>query len=539
MADGSLDDPAPSARNLEAWSRHLGYRVEDAVHLREYLAAGPTLPAAFGSVARRYPNHPALTVDELTLTHAEVELAAHQMAADLQRLGVRSGTGVVVVADTDMAVMLAYLGALRSGVVTTFAHRSSTASELADVVGAVNAKYVLATGESLGRLSEASVGVRTIGLKDSDRESIQSLPGDALANPERVSVPTDPDSTAIVAFTSGSTGKPKPVPLSHRNLLTSIRGAMSAWRWSASDRLVHSLPIGHQHGLGGIHAALLSGSHTIVLPRFDTARLITTVDSENATVLFAVPAIYDRMLSEAPDQLHRFAALRLMISGSAPLPPDVAVDVEEMTGQMPLERYGSTEAGLDVSNPYDGPRLPGTVGLPLPGVEMALIDPAGRLVDDGDTGEVVLRGPQVFGGYGGGEDQPFVAGWFRTGDLAVVDPPTGYLRLLGRTKEVIITGGMNVYPSEVERALRDVAGVIDAAVIGTPSRRWGEAVTAFVVMRGGTSADVAAALESRLAPFKRPKAIIELEAIPRTRMGKLRRESLESWAKENSRATDV
>lgn len=536
MADDPLQDPAPTPQTLEAWSIHLGYQVRDHIRLREELAAGPTLPAAFSAVARRHPDEPALTIEDVTLTHGQIETEAAHAAAALRRMGARSGSRLVIVADTDMSVITAYLGALRLGATVTFAHHSSTAAELTDLITAADADLTLATGVSLDRLVEAPTGVPAIGLKAPDRSSVASVLGDGETDerPGPMRPSADPDSIALLAFTSGSTGKPKPVPLSHRNLLSSIRGAMAAWRWSTSDRLVHSLPIGHQHGLGGIHTALLSGSHTIIVPRFDPERLLATVASRNATVLFSVPPIYQRLLSVAPDKMHRLAGLRLMTSGSAPLPPDVALRVEELTGQLPLERYGSTEAGLDVSNPYAGVRIPGTVGLPLPGVELALVDSAGRVVDQGDTGEVVLRGPQVFRGYGGEGDPPFVHGWFRTGDLGTIDTETGHLRIVGRTKEVIITGGMNVYPAEIECALREVTGVIDAAVIGRPSERWGEAVMAFVVMSTGTTAGVAAALESKLAPFKRPKAIIAVDAIPRTSMGKVQRETLASLAKKNT-----
>ncbi|MEX0864895.1 MAG: class I adenylate-forming enzyme family protein [Acidimicrobiia bacterium] len=525
MSESSLLDPNPSPETLADWSTHLGYPVTDADALRQELSSGPSLPQAFAAVARRYPDANALTIDGMTLTHRQVDVQSRRTASALRDFGVGAGSPVAIVADTDLSVVIAYLGALRTGAVVTFVDGSYTAIELARVLRAANAGVALATGASLQRLAEAGLGLATIGLKESDRAII----GEVLTDRQSPGLEPviDPGSTAILAFTSGSTGEPKPVPLSHRNLLSSIRGALGAWRWTADERLVHSLPIGHQHGLGGIHAALLTGSHTVVLARFDPDLLIDTLGTEGASALFAVPSIYERLTSAVPERMGSLTGLRLMISGSAPLSPELALQVEELTGQLPLERYGSTEAGLDVSNPYEGPRIPGTVGLALPGVELALVGSSGDPVDTEETGEVLVRGPQVFGGYQGShDDQAFLHGWFRTGDIGIIDEETRHLRLVGRAKELILTGGMNVHPREVEAALLAVPGVTDAAVIGVPSIRWGEAVTAFVVTDGLATSQIIEALGRSLAPFKRPKQIIKVDTIPRTEMGKLRREVL-------------
>jgi malonyl-CoA/methylmalonyl-CoA synthetase len=477
----------------------------------------------------RCSDSPALTIDGDTVTHGQVERETVRVAAALRRMKVGRGTRVAIVADPDLSVVVGYLAALRVGAIVTLPHPSYTVSELADLLTASSAELALATGDSLGKVVELSTDISTVGLKGLDRAIAGRVLDDGHASDGAAVEPAlGPDSPAIQAFTSGSTGEPKPVRLSHRNLLTSIRGAMGAWRWSAADRLVHCLPIAHQHGLGAIHAALLSGSHAVILPRFDPERLISVADREQASVLFSVPAIYDRLLMEVPDLLDRLRGLRLMTSGSAPLAPETASRIQEATGQIPLERYGSTEAGLDVSNPYEGPRIPGTVGIALPGVEVAIFDPEGETIADGGTGEVVLRGPQVFRGYGTDEDRDaFVRGWFRTRDFGTIDQETGHLRLVGRTKDVIISGGLNVYPLEIEKVLREIPGVVDAAVIGVQSKRWGEAVTAFVVRAQGATQDLDETLQSRLAPHKRPKQIIEVDEIPRTEVGKLRRDELE------------
>jgi malonyl-CoA/methylmalonyl-CoA synthetase len=313
---------------------------------------------------------------------------------------------------------------------------------------------------------------------------------------------------------------PKGVPLTHANLLSSIRGVMLAWRWHAEDVLVHALPLFHQHGLGGLHATLLAGSRAVIHPRLDAAALAASIREERATVLFGVPTVYERLLA-APPPHDAFASLRLATSGSAPLPPSLAQRAAELLGQLPLERYGSTEAGLDVSNPYDGPRRVGSVGLPLPGIELDLVD-----------GEVVLRGPQVFAGYDGLPEETQAAfqpgGWFRTGDLGRLDDE-GYLSLTGRLKDVIITGGLNVSPREVELVLERLDGVQRAAVAGVPSERWGEEVVAFVVPDTGAAleeASLIAEMRTQLAAYKCPKRVIVTSALPLDGLGKVRRSEL-------------
>jgi malonyl-CoA/methylmalonyl-CoA synthetase len=512
---------------LSAWSTHVGRPIRDAASLRQGLTAGPTLHAAFSATARRFPSAKALTIGGITLTHRELDEGSARIAAILGAWGITAGTRITMVADSDMSVVTAYLGALRVGAIVTFTHPSYTAPELAHVLSESGADVALATGNSLVRLLEAGSVCRVLGLAESDRASGTDLlfdKGPSGRPPEAA----DGDSIAILALTSGTTGEPKRVPLSHRNLLSSIRGVLWAWRWRANDRLVHSLPIGHQHGLGAIHAALLTGSHASILPAFDPFGLLDALDEHQASVLFAVPAIYERLLAEAPEKIGSLRRLRLMTSGSAPLPSELATRIEAATGQLPVERYGLTETGLNVSNPHDGPRIPGTVGLALPGVELAVVGEDGVRLAPGETGEVLLRGPQVFNGYPGRDDrnESFIEGWFRTGDLGMIDDGTGHLRLMGRSKELIITGGMNVFPREVERALLAVPGVIDAAVIGVPSRSWGEAVTAFVVTAGVSADDVASAISNRLAPFKRPKQVIQVGSIPRTEMGKLKADTL-------------
>ncbi|MGH3495759.1 MAG: class I adenylate-forming enzyme family protein, partial [Sciscionella sp.] len=315
---------------------------------------------------------------------------------------------------------------------------------------------------------------------------------------------------------------------------------MLAWRWREEDVLVHALPLSHQHGLSGVHATLLAGSAAVILSQFTADDLLEQAAKHRATVLFAVPSVYQRLIAE-PAGADRLAALdlRLAISGSAPLSAALSTTLAATLGEPPLERYGSTESGLNVSNPFDGPRKPGAVGLALPGVQLRVADESGAERDAGHEGEILVRGPQVFGGYWNQPQASAAAfhpgGWFRTGDLGRIDPHDGYLTITGRIKELIISGGLNVYPREVEQVLQLHLTVSEAAVAGLPSDRWGEEVTAWVVPATGAEVDTAELLahcRELLSAYKCPKRIYLADELPRTSMGKLKRGALVRAAAE-------
>ena len=358
---------------------------------------------------------------------------------------------------------------------------------------------------------------------------------DVRALPEGASPVTGiaaaPRDVALLAYTSGTTGTPKGVPLTHGQLAASIRSAMAAWRWGQDDVLAHALPLYHQHGLSGVHAALIAGGTVHIRSRFGPADLARTIEQTGATVLFAVPTIYQALQDAGIMAGPGRSGLRLAVCGSAPLSPALAGRLTANLGRVPLIRYGTTESGLNVSNPVDDPRGD-TVGVPLPGV-LARIGTADGEADPGADGEIQLRGPQVFAGYWhdpAGTAAAFTPdGWFRTGDIGAVDPVTWHLRIRGRTKEMIITGGLNVYPREVEIVLEDHPSVAEAAVAGVPHARWGEQVTAWVVLRHGYRFDEAALIahtRTRLAGYKCPKRVFQLAALPRNHVGKIVRSVL-------------
>jgi malonyl-CoA/methylmalonyl-CoA synthetase len=529
---------------IEAWRRHLGEEV-DTDSLRAELAGG-SLPLAFHETAKRHPDRTALTIDGETITHGELDRLTARAGGWLQAQGVGQGERVVLCANNSLEFVVAYLGILRAGGVVLPAGVALTEPELRHLVEDSGAAGAMAQGEALDRLSAVARGDGSlrliVALDEAEAHGATSLQR-AISEGE----PLEPgdageDEAALLAYTSGTTGRPKGVPLSHANLLSSIRGAMRAWRWDENDVLVHALPFTHQHGLGGVHATLLTGSRAVVHGKLDPGRLCAAIESERARVLFAVPAIYEKLAAWEGIQSADFSSLRLAVSGSAALSPALADKISSLLGQDVLERYGSTESGLSVSNPYEGPRKFGSVGLPLPGTELAIVDDEGRCLLAGEDGQIVLRGPQVFSGYwnrpDATEESFYPGGWFKTGDIGRLDPDDGYLTITGRSKELIISGGLNVYPREVELALEDHAAVDKAAVVGIPSDRWGEEVVAFVIpARGGgiDHSELAAHARERLSAYKCPKRFFAIEQLPRNEMGKVLRDELVHMAGQEER----
>jgi malonyl-CoA/methylmalonyl-CoA synthetase len=527
--------PEVKSKARSAWSTHLGGSVELDALVRN-LSEG-SLPRAFHTVALANPYKTAVIIDGSPISHGELDERADRLAQWLRTLPVQVGARILLCGPTSVGLIVAYLGALRIGGVAVFAGPTLTDAELRYMVEDCQPVAAFAAGDGLRRLQAMAGGRRLIrelvsldrsthhdpSLEDIIAERTEPMGVEDLAG----------DQVALCAYTSGTTGQPKATPLTHGNLLSSIRGAMLAWRWTSEDILVHALPLFHQHGLGGVHATLIAGSTAILHGHFDPERICREIESRRATVFFAVPAMYQRLVTWDGFRTAKLSSLRVAISGSAPLPPALAREISLHLGHRVLERYGTTESGLDVSNPYEGERETGAVGLPLPGIELAVVDSDGRPVADGEEGEVVLRGPQIFSGYWGKKKESqssfYAGGWFRTGDVGRIDPDSGYLSIVGRIKDLIISGGLNVYPREVEAALETHPSVAEVAVLGLPSAVWGEEVTAFVVVASGASLipeDLIAHARKRLASYKCPKAIIIVDSLPRNPTGKLERESL-------------
>lgn len=486
------------------WQAHLpdGVRADDV----DLLARG-TLPAAWTETWANAPGAQVLFESVHGWVEAgRLEEQSRRVAGRLWASGLRPGDRMLFSAQTSLDLVIAHVAALRAGIVLVPANTAYGERELGHIVSDASPRAALLDDPQRAdwvraAAPEALVVDPAVDLPDHDPDLLDTA---------------RPDDPALIGYTSGTTGSPKGAVLTHANLLAGTESVVLAWRWTAQDRLVLALPLFHSHGLCvGLHGTLLAGASAILLPRFDLDGVLDAAGEHAASLFFGVPTMYHRLARSS--RVGELGRLRLCVSGSAPLPAELHEAIARRGHQRVLERYGMTETLMNVSNPYDGERRPGSVGLPLPGVEVRLAE--------GREGEVQVRGPNVFGGYWERPEataESFEQGWFCTGDLGCLDPD-GYLRILGRSKELIITGGLNVYPREVEDVLLAHPDVAEVAVVGTPSDEWGELVTAFVVPtseRPAADALVAFAAD-RLAPFKRPRRVEFVDALPRNALGKV------------------
>ena len=380
---------------------------------------------------------------------------------------------------------------------------------------------------------EAEFSHLDAGLLSLDGDGGGSLADAAADQPaDFATVARAPDDLAAILYTSGTTGQSKGAMLSHDNLLSNILTLVDYWRFSDQDVLLHALPIFHTHGLFvATNVVLVAGASMIFLPRFDLDAMIANLP--RATALMGVPTFYTRLLGDARFDRELVSHMRLFVSGSAPLLAETHVEFEARTGHRILERYGMTETNMNTSNPYDGERRAGTVGLPLPGVEIRITDPeSGEPLAAGTTGMVEVRGPNVFRGYWRKPEktaQEFREdGFFITGDMGVIDSD-GYLQIVGREKDLIISGGYNIYPKQIETEIDALDGVVESAVFGAADADLGEVVAAAIVLEDGAELDADAVVEAirpALARFKLPRKIVFVDELPRNAMGKVQKNIL-------------
>lgn len=473
------------------------------------------------------------TADGCHLSYGDIVAQSAAWARALVALGVRPGDRVAVQVEKSVAALLLYLGSLRAGAVFLPLNPAYTTSEVGYFIADAEPRLLVVDP---GRAAAAAALPCPVATLDADgRGSLADLAQAAAGG--FADIPRGPDELAAILYTSGTTGRAKGAMLSHGNLAANARTLVDLWRFTAGDVLLHALPVFHVHGLFiACHVALLAGARLLWLPRFDPAAILRLMP--RATTLMGVPTFYTRLLDQ-PGLAAAAAGMRLFISGSAPLLADSHRAFAAATGHQILERYGMTETGMITSNPYDGPRRPGWVGPALPDVVLRVSDPeTGRPVPPGQTGMVELRGPNVFKGYWRQPDKTAEAfrpdGFFITGDLGRCDD-TGCLQIVGRARDLIISGGLNIYPKEVEEAIDALPGVLESAVIGLPDPDLGEQVAAVVVPRPGATLDPAtllAGLHDRLARFKQPRRIVIADRLPRNTMGKVQKAVLRAaWGK--------
>ncbi len=439
----------------------------------------------------------------VTHTYADAARRSAQLARALAAHGARPGERVAMQVAKSVEALMVYLACVRAGYVLLPMNTGYTPAEVAHLVGDAEPVVVL------------------------DDASLAAIAVEADSMPTGLEVHrAGPDDLAAILYTSGTTGRPKGAMLSQRNLAANSATLAGLWGFTADDVLLHALPIFHTHGLFvATNCTVAVGASMVFLDRFDPVEV--TAALPHCTVMMGVPTFYTRLLAHPGFDVAACASMRLFISGSAPLLASVHDEFRARTGHAILERYGMTETSMLTSNPLDGDRRPGTVGFPLPDVQVRVVDDQGAPVPTGEVGGVEVRGPNVFAGYWRRPeltDTEFTPdGWFRTGDVGTFDGD-GYLHLVGRSKDLIISGGLNVYPKEVESVLDELDGVLESAVIGVPDPDFGEAVVAVVVADGSAAPDPAVLREAarrQLAPFKVPKRVHLVEALPRNAMGKV------------------
>lgn len=470
------------------------------------------------------------TLDGRTMTYGDVLTGSARLANALAALGVRIGDRVAVQVEKSPEALLLYLACVRAGAIFLPLNTAYTLAELEYFIGDAEPSLIVCDPAREEGVRAISRGAAVVTLDAAGKGGLT----DAAAGQsgEIRDAERGPDDLAAILYTSGTTGRSKGAMLSHDNLASNSLALVDHWRFTRDDVLIHALPIFHTHGLFvATNVVLFAGASMIFLPKLDADAIMRVMP--RATSMMGVPTFYTRLLQHPGLDRAATAHMRLFVSGSAPLLADTHREWSKRTGHAILERYGMTETNMNTSNPYDGDRVPGTVGMPLPGVSLRIVDPeTGAATPQGEIGMIEVKGPNVFKGYWRNPEKTaaeFKAdGFFITGDLGRIDE-RGYVHIVGRGKDLIITGGYNVYPKEVETEIDAMPGVVESAVIGVPHADFGEGVTAIVVAAKGAALDeksIQATLESRLARFKCPKRVIIVDDLPRNTMGKVQKNVL-------------
>jgi len=462
-------------------------------------------------------------------TFGALDQAASRTATWLGTQGLTMGDRIAVYLPNCVELIHLYLASARLGLIFTPMNVLYREREIEHILTDAEPKLLLTTAalEPLSSEPAKTTGVRTVLV-----ENLSTLPMDSNA---AAAAQIDDDSIAALVYTSGTTGRPKGAMLTHENFSANARNINQCWRMAAEDRLLLSLPLFHVHGLGnGLHTWLSLGYRTRLLERFRKETILDEFLSFEPTVFFGVPTMYERLLDTPPEVARKIGGfIRLFVSGSAPLPAATLERFRDLFGHVILERYGMSETLMNLSNPYDAERRPGSVGFPMPNVSIRLVNAdTGAEVEQGKTGEVLLKGPNVFRGYWRREEASAEAftddGFFYSGDLATCSAD-GYYTLQGRSKELIISSGFNIYPREIEEFLTEQSGVAEAAIVGEADPLKGEVPIGYVVMDQGCALDseaLQAACRSALASFKVPRRFCEVDTLPRNALGKVQKHLL-------------
>ncbi|KJZ19007.1 malonate--CoA ligase [Loktanella sp. S4079] len=470
--------------------------------------------------------------DGSTITHKDFLARTARFANAITSLGVKPGDRLAAQIDKSADALVLYAACVQAGVIFLPLNTAYTADEVSYFIDNSGASLFVcqpAQRENLDSLSKAT-GTRLETLGTDNSGSLADIANQQ--NDSFETVARTRDDLAAFLYTSGTTGRSKGAMLTQGNLLSNATTLVEAWSFSSDDVLLHALPIFHTHGLFvAVNVTLLAGGSLIFMPKFDQDQIIANLP--RATTMMGVPTFYTRLLDDPRFTQELAQHMRLFISGSAPLLAETHIAFEQRTGLRILERYGMTETNMNTSNPYDGDRRAGTVGLPLPGVELKITHPVtGETLPNGEVGQIEVRGPNVFVGYWQMPEKTAEElredGFFITGDLGTIDDD-GYVTIVGRNKDLIISGGFNIYPKEIELVIDEQPGVLESAVIGVPHPDFGESPVAIIVAQNGATPDldaIAGTMQQSLARFKQPRKLIIVPELPRNTMGKVQKNVL-------------
>ena len=473
--------------------------------------------------------------DRVRLTYDQLDAATGRYAQALAAAGAKPGDRLLVQVEKSVENVLLYLAALRSGLIYVPLNTAYTPTELAYFISDAEPSVLICEPARAEALAVPD-GVRYLTL-DAHGQGTLAEAVAAVAPMRFETIERRRDDLAAILYTSGTTGRSKGAMLSHDNLASNALTLKEYWRWRSGDVLIHALPIYHVHGLFvALHGAMLNGSTVLFHKGFDADKVLA--DFASATILMGVPTFYVRLAAHPGLTREDCANMRLFISGSAPLLEATFDEFAAKSGHRILERYGMTEAGMITSNPYEGERIPGTVGYPLPGVSARVCDERGIEMPRGEPGVLEIKGPNLFKGYWRNPEKTAEDmrpdGYFVTGDVATM-ADDGRVSIVGRAKDLIIAGGLNIYPKEIELTIDAIPGVAESAVIGVPHSDLGEAVVAVVTRQAGSDLDepaVLAAIAEKLARFKQPRRIVFVESLPRNQMGKVQKAALRDRYKD-------
>ncbi|MEL7470958.1 MAG: malonyl-CoA synthase [Pseudomonadota bacterium] len=480
----------------------------------------------------------AVLNDGRNYTYSDVENVTARFAHTLVSLGLQPGDRVAAQVEKSIEALLLYLATVRAGGVFLPLNTAYTPHEIEYFLTDAEPRIFFCDPANLSALTpvaaKAGALIETLGVYENGEDLSQF--GSFLPKvPDRAEFRTvvrAKDDLSTILYTSGTTGRSKGAMTTHENLWSNAVTLCDYWKFSPKDTLLHALPIFHTHGLfTSTNTILAAGSSMIWLPKFDADRVIAELP--NASAMMGVPTFYTRLLGREDFTKDLVSHIRLFVSGSAPMLTETHEQFQERTGHTILERYGMTETQMNTSNPYDGERIPGTVGFPLPDVDVKITDPeSGQVLPTGEIGMIEVRGPNVFKGYWRMPDKTAEelreTGFFITGDLGKTDD-AGYVSIVGRSKDLIISGGYNIYPKEIEEAIDDLPGVLESAVIGVPHPDFGEGVVAVVVPAPGaelSESGIITGLSDQLARFKQPKRVFFAKELPRNAMGKVQKKAL-------------